>query len=217
MTTSQMRRREEAGCVFDFSTSDFATVVKTSAFVDKTLMLRDIFNSSSHLLITAPPRFGKSTNIDMVRRFLEINVDSSGTRKPVHTTENYKLFKENNLDICRHDEFFNKHFGNYPVINTDWKALSRASDFCSMIDIFRTIIFETFSLHNYLLYVDRLWINVLDINEFKRYLSCLLYTSRDVFLMDSSCLAICIKAPARSLSKTPGKNQYNNVKQPSCD
>lgn len=155
-STSEMNANrqtaENEDRIFDFSVSDFSRIVKTTFFQDKSLMIRDVFNSSSRILITAPGQFGKSTNIDMIKRFLEIGVDSmTGIIKPVNTTENYKLFKGNNLYICKDKEFFNEHFGKHPVIHIDCELLGRLSGSVSMVERFRTIIRSSFNQHRYLL------------------------------------------------------------------
>ena len=136
---------------FEFSMPDFATIVKTTMFIDNTLMIRDVFRESSKVLITAPCRFGKSTNVDMIRRFLEIEVDTIETPKPAQATKNYRLFKDNNLDICSDEEFCNEHFAKYPVMRINCAPLSDAHSFINMLDVFRTIVTKTFNQHIYLL------------------------------------------------------------------
>lgn len=138
----------------DFSETDFAQLVKTKLFVDKTWMIRQVFSRSSRILITAPPRFGKSTNIDMIKRFLEIEVDLTHKTKPVPATNNYKLFIENNLKICRDKEFFQEHFGKHPVVHVDFAPLSYARDFTDMLDALRTVISKSFEQHSYLAHAD---------------------------------------------------------------
>ena len=188
--------------VFEFSVCDFAKIVKTTAFVDNTLMIRDVFCESSRILITAPRRFGKSTNVDMVKRFLEIEVDAIGTPKPAHATKNYKLFKDNNLEICSDEEFFNEHFAKYPVVHINCAPLSDAHSFVNMLDIFRTIVTKTFNQHIYLLdaarfkikevYFDDDLIKNVDESDLVRsfeYLSKILYRQfgKAVFVLTDDC------------------------------
>ena len=106
--------------IFDLCESDFAVLLRSSAFVDKTLMIKDIFDERRpFLLITAPPRSGKSTIMDMVRRFLEIEVDDHGKRQPLTLKNNYTLFTQNDLQIHKLSRFFAMHFGNHPVLYMD--------------------------------------------------------------------------------------------------
>jgi hypothetical protein len=52
--------------VFHSGLSDFTKIVKTIAFVDKTL-IKDIFEKD-FVLITAPCMLGISTGLDMIKR-----------------------------------------------------------------------------------------------------------------------------------------------------
>ena len=106
----------------------------------------------------------------MLKRFLEIEVDREGRPKNVKTTRNYKLFKNNNLEICKHEQIFNEHFGKHPVIYIDYKQLSRLSNYESMLDDFKRIVVETYAHHGYLLNVENFWVDDLYITEFKRYI-----------------------------------------------
>ncbi|KAK0071068.1 hypothetical protein PV326_001724 [Microctonus aethiopoides] len=46
-------------------------------YVDKTLLIKKLLNVH-HVMISAPSGFGKTLNMDMARRFLEIEVDEDG-------------------------------------------------------------------------------------------------------------------------------------------
>lgn len=59
--------------------SDFIEVVKSSAYVDKTYLIVVFLNINEKVtLISCPRRFGKSTNLSMIKTFLRINVDLNG-------------------------------------------------------------------------------------------------------------------------------------------
>ena len=67
-------------------------VTKSTIFVDKTMFIEEIINDPSEgILITMPRRWGKSVNLDMLRRFLAIQVIDGEVIKN-NTTDNYKLF-----------------------------------------------------------------------------------------------------------------------------
>lgn len=155
--------------VFDFSTSDFETILKTRAFVDKTLLIKDIFYETSRILVTAPRKFGKSTNIDMVKRFLEIVVNEAGI--PVHGegSQNYSLFVDNDLEICKHKEFFDKNFGKHPVMYINYKPLSEIDNYECILSIFRTVLHQTFLQHIYLLRSTNLWVTPASKDLFIKY------------------------------------------------
>lgn len=155
--------------VFDFGASDFETILKTSTFVDKTLLIKDIFDETSRILVTAPRRFGKSTNIDMVKRFFEIEVDRDGQRMEIERTHNYILFLGNGLEICEHKEFFYKHFGQHPVIYINYKPLSEIGNYECMLSIFRTVLHQTFVQHIYLLRNTELWVTPASKDLFTKY------------------------------------------------
>lgn len=70
---------------FNFETSDFTKVVYSPAFVDKTSFINELFEPmfvrNESLLITAPPKFGKSTVLSMVKRFFELETNDRGEPK----------------------------------------------------------------------------------------------------------------------------------------
>ncbi|KAK0093240.1 hypothetical protein PV326_013988 [Microctonus aethiopoides] len=102
-------------------------------YVDKTLLIKELLKTP-HLLISAPPRSGKTLNMDMARRFFEIEVDEDGEAidldvveykcwlKIVETrSKNFKLFK--GKKILEEKEFVFQHFGKYPTIHVDFNNL----------------------------------------------------------------------------------------------
>lgn len=54
------------GAVFD-GTSDVLRVSKTVGFVDKTPLVKSVFKTGQRMSITAPRKFGKSTNLERIR------------------------------------------------------------------------------------------------------------------------------------------------------
>ncbi|KAK0088133.1 hypothetical protein PV326_004937 [Microctonus aethiopoides] len=107
-------------------------------YVDKTLLIKELFEIK-HVLITAPSRFGKTLNMDMVRRFVEIELDKDG--KPIvldvdedkcclkeiqPRSKNFKLFQGKN--ISKEKEIIFKHFGKYPTIYVNFAGV-QGSDF----------------------------------------------------------------------------------------
>ena len=60
-------------------TSDYNKIRESTAFVDKTMLIKEIvYSRDKVLLITCPRRFGKSTNMNMIKRFLELQIDKNG-------------------------------------------------------------------------------------------------------------------------------------------
>lgn len=103
------------------------------------------------IMLTAPIRFGKSTNLDIIKRFCEITVDANGRRLETNATTNYKLFSDHNLNIYKHHRnFFDLHFGNYPTILVDFSRLS-CNTYEAFVDTFKVMIGNLYLDHDYLL------------------------------------------------------------------
>ena len=59
--------------------NDFKNLVKSGQYVDKSLFIKDVINDEFQVpLITRPRRWGKSSNISMLKTFLEIEIDEHG-------------------------------------------------------------------------------------------------------------------------------------------
>ncbi|WP_341758066.1 AAA family ATPase [Candidatus Tisiphia endosymbiont of Ditula angustiorana] len=82
-------------------TDDFKKLLLNSnVFVDKSLMIKELLvNAGDVTLITRPRRWGKSLNMDMVRRFFEIEVDEHGIPLPQEQRVNHKLFSGGEVDL----------------------------------------------------------------------------------------------------------------------
>lgn len=92
------------------------------------------------IIVTAPRRFGKPTNLNMMKRFCEIIVDEKGNSVQRNLTENRKLFKKIILNVRKYDRvFLYEHFGNYPTIIVDVKSL-RFNNYQLFIDSFKDLI-----------------------------------------------------------------------------
>jgi hypothetical protein len=150
--------------------SDFAQVVKTSHFVDKTPFIKDIFLSAKVNMVAAPRKFGKSTNLDMIKRFLEIEMDTDGQPMNTTATSNYKVFVENNLEITKDKHFFNEHFGKHPVIYINFSSLKTIDNYKEMLKEFRKIVTNTFAYHTYLVKNASIWKNEAEKDSFVKYI-----------------------------------------------
>lgn len=137
--------------------TDFEDNCKESTFVDKSLFIRDILKDAGHkIVITAPRGFGKTANLHMLKAFFQLEMDKHGNKmtsmkdgtKPIKDTANYKLFQQ--LKIKDDVEIMNKHFGKYPVIHVDLKAVVRFLYFNETQDFFKEVLHETFMEHCYL-------------------------------------------------------------------
>jgi hypothetical protein len=78
--------------ICNLSTQSFSEIIHVAAFVDKTLFIKAFLEADDEVIVAlAPRRFGKSTNMDMVKEFL---------------TGNKKLFQDNQLKIWKEKRFF---------------------------------------------------------------------------------------------------------------
>jgi hypothetical protein len=113
-------------------------VTKSTIFVDKSLFIKEaIENPAEVTLITMPRRWGKSANIDMLKRFLSIDDDTDNLNQkifqqkiktlPDGTKSRLKISEENILEkdkekIGQYKEINAlKLQGKYPVISIDFK------------------------------------------------------------------------------------------------
>ncbi|MDE6788420.1 MAG: AAA family ATPase, partial [Ruminococcus sp.] len=136
---------------------DFAEIIRKNCyFVDKTLMIRDILDSSAKVtLFTRPRRFGKTLNMSMLQRFFE-------------NTENDNSYLFDGLNITKAGEQYLEHMGQYPVISISLKGMKQP-DFETAYATYKDIIKDEFSRHKAIVYRS----DVLDNEEMQRYTSFL--------------------------------------------
>ncbi|KAK0176082.1 hypothetical protein PV328_000251 [Microctonus aethiopoides] len=132
-------------------------------YVDKTLLIKKLLKVN-HALVTAPSRFGKSLNMDMVKRFVEIEHDKHGNpielnidkaarrlKKEQPQSKNYELFK--GKKISREKKVMYEHFGKYPTIEIDFGEV-QGSNFENILDDLRETVHKAFRKHAYLDYLQ---------------------------------------------------------------
>lgn len=88
---------------------DFADIRYQPGYVDKSLLIKKILNTTEGILLIVPRRFGKSVNLSMIKRFFEILPEE----KAVHA--NRKL-------IEKYETIMREHFKNHPIIFLDLKS-----------------------------------------------------------------------------------------------
>lgn len=134
---------------FPVSESSFEELVKKENgqyiyhFVDKTLFIKEILENPRRVsLITRPRRFGKSTNFNMLRWFLD-------TRKK---EESAKLFEGLKIEstILDSGKSCMDYRGKYPVIYMNFKRLGQNS-YEEFFGMFKTLVAELYDEHNYLI------------------------------------------------------------------
>lgn len=149
-------------------------VTKSTIFVDKSLFIQEILtNPSKAILITMPRRWGKSVNMDMLKRFLEIKVDKdSNLVKDRSDDINHKIFFGNNkvlkplkisgefLKIKDNEgnitEYNPKDYqGQYPVIYIDLKDCD-GSNYTEIESKVKGKLVELYKKHGYLSKSDKI-------------------------------------------------------------
>ncbi|WP_425361070.1 AAA family ATPase [Candidatus Tisiphia endosymbiont of Stenodema calcarata] len=162
-------------------TDDFKTLLLNSdVFVDKSLMIKELLEDNSVVtLITRPRRWGKSINMDMVRCFLEIELDNRGNPLPPEERVNYKLFVGGEVDLGFDEvkklqplkiaayENIMKRQGQFPVIFITFKSVE-GSSYHDIKQGVKSQLRKLFQAHSYLSDSNKLKIS--EIADFNQYL-----------------------------------------------
>ncbi|MCC8399061.1 MAG: ATP-binding protein [Rickettsia endosymbiont of Platyusa sonomae] len=147
-------------------TDDFKKLLLNSnVFVDKSLMLKELLaDGGDVVLITRPRRWGKSLNMDMVRKFLEVEVDDQGKSLPQEQRVNYKLFAGGEVDlglasgikkllkplkISKYPDIILDYQGQFPVILITFKNI-KGSSYQEIESKIRYKLTELFRTYHYL-------------------------------------------------------------------
>ncbi|XP_065218164.1 uncharacterized protein LOC135844014 isoform X2 [Planococcus citri] len=108
--------------------SDFEAIRSSTAFIDKSLMIKAVINDAPEsMLITGPRRFGKSSNLDMLMRFFDVS--SKGDKF------NFKSLKLGRI----YPDIVNNYCGKYIVL---WTDLSRFTTVIVSLDAAKVAIRE---------------------------------------------------------------------------
>ena len=180
-------------------------VTESSIFVDKSLFIEEIINSKDEVtLITMPRRWGKSLNLEMLKKFLEIQVDENGkVIEDKKETLNYKFFAGGNIQIkqgftdqiitIKPSKLIEKtpealnYQGQYPVILIDFKDCkgSNATDIRSKL---RDKITETIRNFSYLKDIEKAYKETTVGLEYKNLLNKTQTGSFDTIIKDLCAL-----------------------------
>ena len=127
---------------------DFKEIIdKNGYFVDKTLMIRDLAESNTKvMLFTRPRRFGKTLNQSMIRRFFEDEITEFGEK-----IDNGYLFDGLAVSRCGEDTLM--HQQQYPVISISLKS-AKQPDFDTAYGNICQEIADEFRRHRYVLLGD---------------------------------------------------------------
>ncbi|CAG8515477.1 4056_t:CDS:2, partial [Ambispora leptoticha] len=130
--------------------SDFEEIVNGNhTFIDKTLLIAEFLDETDPTyvaLVLRPRRFGKTTNITMLKKFLSI---------PIHPdNELYRreLFKGTLIETCDiGQDLFEKHFCKHPVISFSLRGFEDCSTFYAMANNLRGLVAKLYKEHSYLI------------------------------------------------------------------
>lgn len=119
--------------------SNFSHVVANNGYyVDKTLLVKEFYESGyAVLVIPRPRRFGKTSNLSMVEHFFSVTKKDSAP-----------LFKS--LKISDDKPFCQTHQNSYPVINITFKN-SKGEDWETCLQYIKEEITELYRNHKFLL------------------------------------------------------------------
>ncbi|MBP3239496.1 MAG: AAA family ATPase [Oribacterium sp.] len=132
-------------------------------YVDKTLLIRDIYEKGGTVtLFTRPRRFGKTLALSTLHTFFEDERDRQGNR-----IDNSRYFDNKKIMVEGSDDLKSK-MGQYPVINLSLKS-GKQSDFYNSFMILRKTILDEYSRHSYIKDSDKL--DERDKNEFLSFLN----------------------------------------------
>jgi len=118
---------------------DYKEIVdKDLYFVDKTLLVKEIIDDSSKVvLIARPRRFGKTLNMSVLRHFFEKTKGDTSYR-----FKEYKIWQQG-------DEYI-KEQGKYPVITLTFKNV-KMSNWNINLALIKDVISSEFIRHSYIL------------------------------------------------------------------
>ncbi|MDR0330034.1 MAG: ATP-binding protein [Rickettsia sp.] len=169
---------------------DFKSLLFNSdIFVDKSLLVKEIIeDSGSVVLITRPRRWGKSLNMDMLCKFLEIEVDERGRSLSQEKRVNHKLFIGGEIDlgvasgkkrllkplqITQYSDIISDYQGQFPVIYVNFKE-AKGSNYQEIVNGITDQIIELFEKFHYLeqyLQEDNTFLSIPQKVKLRNYLS----------------------------------------------
>nr|XP_018901556.1 PREDICTED: uncharacterized protein LOC109033412 [Bemisia tabaci] len=126
----------------------FSELTNLRTFVDKTLFIKHFFiNGPDNIIIIAPRFFSKSTNLNMLKTFFEMEIGPDGSKVEQNMTQNCRVFADKNLKIFQDPEFFKANCAKYPVMHLDFgeiDATTREDFYVSFNHLIRKI-YEKFA------------------------------------------------------------------------
>ncbi|WP_375327364.1 AAA family ATPase [Candidatus Tisiphia endosymbiont of Nemotelus uliginosus] len=166
MTTTESKAVQNIVPRMMVGTDDFyELLVNSDVFVDKSLMIKELLEDHSKvLLIIRPRRFGKSLNMNMLKKFFEIEIDQEGMPLPKEDRINHKLFIGGEIDlglasgkkrllkklkIAQYSDIISDYQGQFPVISINFKDV-KGNNYQEIESGIRNQVTKLFANHYYL-------------------------------------------------------------------
>ncbi|MBH1989477.1 MAG: AAA family ATPase [Myxococcaceae bacterium] len=122
-------------------------------FVDKTLLIKDLLTQQEKvILITRPRRWGKSTNMDMLKYFFKEEMNAEGRR--LEPQPHKRLFE--NLKISREPGFIEQYQGRYPTLLLNFQDV-QGTTYSQMQADLESAIVRLFAEYRYLDQISDWW------------------------------------------------------------
>lgn len=134
---------------FLIGSDDFRKMITESQiFVDKTMLIKEVLESNNEaMLITRPRRWGKTTNMSMLKYFFAPELDKNSN---IVTENSNKAIFENLKIGQKCPEIITEYQGKYPVIFISFKDI-RGNNYEEIISTFQDKIASLFLEHDYLI------------------------------------------------------------------
>lgn len=198
-------------------------VMQSDALVDKSLLIKYLLEKDDKIsFISVPRKWGKTMNLGMLRRFIELDADRRGRPRPPEEQWNYRYFVHGEVIdwrfhiqklkgpplISKHQDIIDKHMNKHSVIYLDVMLAheERAwhNEKFDFVEGMKMIVLELYQHHfyvgkkmyqivdNYDLPVELRTEVENDLNEFDKY-------AKDKYTVEE--LPFCVKFLCKMLQK----------------
>lgn len=144
----------------------YKDLIKNSKmFVDNSVFIDECLSTTDHLHIIGPKKWGKTLNLDMLKTFLEIQLDDHGNKiSSKNSTSNYRLFVNGEITneegeverlkrpllIAQYTDTIQTYLGNYPVVYVDFRSVS-GSNYTAIVQSINRAIKRAYEQHKYMI------------------------------------------------------------------
>jgi len=113
----------------------------TGFYNDKSLLIKDFLeDDSDNICVTRPSKYGKTTNLIMMREFFQMNYENKKNLENRNIFEKLNIGKEFKIINGEKVSYIDIYLGKYPVIFLDFNELKIGSCFEETINNFKYFI-----------------------------------------------------------------------------